>query len=201
VGIPRRKLPDADERRDAAVVEIVLVKASGPDEPDRTYLNRDGTTERIPVHVVHDLPHLVVESLFHIDDGLWGELARGTHREATAAATARDPKRRKLGRIVSGAASGTGTDAWLSDAHRRAKTVTNAVANRWGEGPDTPAGVRERLTEALDETGRVLIDQLDDETIALAIRGVQRLEHQWRAIPPGESLRLQWPLPRSFFDP
>jgi hypothetical protein len=51
-------------------MEITLVKAAGPGDRDRAYLEVDGVTRRGPVHVVHDLPHLVVESLFGIDDGL-----------------------------------------------------------------------------------------------------------------------------------
>jgi hypothetical protein len=40
---------------------------------------------------------------------------------------------------------------------------------------------------------------VDDETIALAIRGVRDLEERWMAVPPGGTLRLFWPLPRDFF--
>ena len=43
-------------------MEITLVKAAGPGEQDRAYLEVDGITRRGPVHVMHDLPHLVVES-------------------------------------------------------------------------------------------------------------------------------------------
>ena len=183
------------------MVEIGFVKGSGPGDRDRTYFNRAGMSERVPVHTVHDLPHLVVESLFHIEDGLWAQLVRGEHREATTAVTARDPKRQKLGRIVSGATTGGRTDTWLSDGHRLAKTATNAVTNRWGDGPDTPSGVRRRLSGAGGEAGRILLDRLDDETIALAIRGARDLERRWAATPPGGTLPLQWPLPEAFFAP
>jgi len=104
-------------------VDITLVKAAGPGERDRAYLEVDRVVRCCPVHVVHDLPHLVVESLLGIGDGLWGELASGVHEAASQAATARDPKRQKQGRIVSGAASGARTDAWLTPGHRLAKTV------------------------------------------------------------------------------
>jgi hypothetical protein len=116
------------------------VKAAGSGDRDRAYLEVDGVARRGPVHVVHDLPHLVVESLFGIDDGLWGELAAGSHAAASHAATARDPKRQKQGRIVSGAADGAPTGQWLTPGHRGAKTITNCVVNRWGDGPDTPGG-------------------------------------------------------------
>ena len=107
-----------------ALVEITLVKREGDD--DRAYLTVHDATRRGPIHVVHDLPHLVVESAFDIQDGLWGELAAGRHSAAGRATTARDPKRRTTGRIVSGAAAGARTEEWLSAGHRLAKIVTNA---------------------------------------------------------------------------
>ncbi len=112
------------------MVEITLVKAAGPGQQDRAYLEVDGITRRGPIHAIHDLPHLVVESLFGLDDGLWGELAAGSHTAASHAATARDPKRQKGGRIVSGAAAGARTGEWLTPVHRQAKTITNCVVNR-----------------------------------------------------------------------
>jgi len=53
-------------------MEVTLVKAARPGDRDRAYLTVGGVNRRGPVHVVHDLPHLVVESLFAITDGLWG---------------------------------------------------------------------------------------------------------------------------------
>jgi hypothetical protein len=178
-------------------MDISIVKRSSPPDEDRTILSEDGHSWRVAVHVVHDLPHLVVESFFGLDDGLWGELATKCHAAAARAVTARDPKRRKLGRIVSGAATGAPTGDWLSEGHRVAKTATNAVANRWGDGPDTPSGVRQRLSR--DETSAViqLLGRIDDVTIGLAIRGVRDLDRQWAETPRGGVLRLQWPLPRS----
>src|ERR1700729_4484417 len=88
------------------VMEGTLVKSAGPGDRDRAWLTVAGGTRRGPVHVVHDLPHLAVESLFGIGDGLWAELAAGDHAAASHAATARDPGRQKRGRIVSGAAAG-----------------------------------------------------------------------------------------------
>ena len=188
------------------VVEITLVKAARPGDQDRAYLEVDGITRRGPVHVVHDLPHLVVESLFGIDDGLWAELAAGSHAAASRAASARDPKRRKQGRIVSGAAAGATTGEWLTPGHRRAKTITNCVVNRWGDGPDTPAGVRARAAaqqaaqqaaaQQNDPELEATLARVDDETIAAAIAGVRDLVQRWMAVPPGQSLRLSWPLAR-----
>src|SRR5580704_10276097 len=162
------------------VMEVTLVKAAGPGDRDRAWLTAGGVTRRGPVHVVHDLPHLAVESLFGIGDGLWAELDAGDHAAAGQAAAARDPERQKQGRIVSGAAAGVPASIWLTPGHRRAKTITNCVANRWGDGPDTPARV-------------------DDQTISLAIRGVRALDQRWLAVPPGGKLSLCWPLAPDFF--
>src|ERR1700733_3609897 len=133
------------ERRNFATMEITLVKAAKPGGRDRAYLEVDGLTRRGPIHVVHDLPHLVVESLFGVDDGLGGEVAAGAHPAAAHAATARNPNRQKQGRIVSGAAAGAATGQWLTPGHRLAKTITDCVDNRLGDGPEPPAGVRDRV--------------------------------------------------------
>jgi hypothetical protein len=180
-------------------MEITLVKARGPGDRDRAYLKAGDATRRGAVHVIHDLPHLVVESLFGITDGLWAELAAGFHAAAGHAASARDPERHKQGRIVSGAAANARTGQWLTSGHRRAKTITNCVTNRWGDGPDTPAGVRDRVARANDSSLHDLLARVDDETIALTIRGVRDLERRWMAVPPGGTLRLSWPLARDFF--
>ena len=180
-------------------MQITIVKKQdGSDvDHDRVYLEVDGQTRRVAVHVVHDLPHLAVESFFAIADGLWGELSAGLHADASFAATARDPKREKQGRIVSGAGCGARTGKWLSEGHRVAKSVTNAVANRWGDGPDTPAGVRFRLLREADEPIQNLMDRVDDEIIAASIQAVRDLDRQWADTPPGGALHLSWPLDRS----
>ena len=98
------------------MMEITLVKASGPGDRDRAYLlTAGGNARRAAVHMVHDLPHLAVESAFGITDGLWAELSAGSHAEANRAAAARDPGRHKRGRIVSGAAAGVPS----AEQHRR----------------------------------------------------------------------------------
>jgi len=55
-------------------VEITLVKGqvAAPEDRDRVYVEVAGEIRRAAVHVGHDLPHLVVESLFDVADGLWG---------------------------------------------------------------------------------------------------------------------------------
>jgi hypothetical protein len=84
-----------------------------------------------------------------------------------------------------------------------AKAATNAVVNRWQDGPDTPDGVRARLQpDAAADAGyrqRVgdLLGRLDDSTIALAISGTRELSAAWARLPAGGMMRLEWPLPRT----
>ncbi len=73
-----------------AMADITIVKGETP-AGDRTWMTMpDGSTRRVAVHVIHDLPHLVVESLFGLDDGLWGVLARGGFAAANKASACRD---------------------------------------------------------------------------------------------------------------
>ena len=176
-------------------MEVTFAKADRSGDQDRVYLRMGETVRRGPVHVVHDLPHLVVESVLGIDDGLWAELEAGGHAAAARAVTARDPKRQKVGRIVSGAAEGVPASHWLTAGHRRAKTLTNAVANRFGDGPDTPAGVRDRVARSGEESAEEILSEIDDETVAEAVAGVAEVLRRWAALPAGEVLRLSWPLP------
>lgn len=180
---------------------VTVVRGEGA-QPDRTWMElHDGSTRAVAVHPAHDLPHLVVESLLALDDGLWGVLARGGFEPANQALGGRGRRRAKL--VTDAPLGALGEAAWLG--HRVAKTATNAVANRWGDGPDTPDGVRARLEAAAaavpagerDEYVRRLrrlAAEADDGTLALAIEGVRRLDAAWRALPPGGSLRLTWPL-------
>jgi len=105
----------------SVVADVAIVKGETPAD-DLTWLSfPDGTARRETVRVIHDLPHLVVESVFGLDEGLWGTLA-----------TQRFPGLRLV------------ADAPLDD-HAVAKAAVKAVLNRWSDGPDTPSGVRARL--------------------------------------------------------
>ena len=88
--------------------------------------------------------------------------------------------------------------------HLVAKAATNAVANRWQDGPDTPDGVRARLrpgggrrTRTTGSGSATLLRRLNDETIALAISGTRDLAAAWAHLPAGGIMRLEWPLPRA----
>jgi hypothetical protein len=153
----------------SVVADVALVKGETP-AGDRTWLSfPDGTARREDVRVIHDLPHLVVESVFGLDEGLWGtRAARPGHGL----------------RLV--------TDTRLDD-HAVAKAAVHAVLNRWGDGPDTPGGVRERLRESGPDTAE-LAGRLTDEQIRVAAAGVRRLYRDWAALPAGGTLRATWPL-------
>jgi hypothetical protein len=153
----------------SVVADVAIVKGETPAD-DSTWLSfPDGTARRESVRVIHDLPHLVVESVFGLDEGLWGTLA-----------TNRFPGLRLV------------SDAPLDD-HAVAKAAVKAVLNRWSDGPDTPSGVRARL----HRSGRGpadLADRLTDEHIRVATAGVRRLYRDWAALPVGGTLRATWPL-------
>jgi hypothetical protein len=193
------------------MADIAFVKGQTP-AGDRVWMTMaDGTSHRVAVQVSHDMPHLVVESLFGLDDGLWGILARGGFSPANRAATARGSRRARL--VTDAEFDELAARNWRG--HRVAKAAANAVANRWQDGPDTPGGVRTRMAGAglrerdkrasrpadLDAEEhlrrmRELAESLDDDTIQLAIDGVRHLFRSWADLPAGGVLRLRWPLSR-----
>jgi hypothetical protein len=153
----------------SVVADVAIVKGETP-AGDRTWLSfPDGTARREAVRVINDLPHLVVESVFGLDEGLWGTLA-----------TRRFPGLRLV------------TDVPFDD-HALSKAAVKAVLNRWGDGPGTPAGVRARLRRSGPGAAE-LAGRLTDEQVRVAAAGVRRLYRDWAALPVGGTLRATWPL-------
>jgi hypothetical protein len=156
------------------VAEVAMVKGDTPAE-DRLWLTSpDGISSQVVAWAIRDLPHLVVESAFGLDDGLWATLADAPSDDQVNGRT------------------GAG--------HAVARAATDAVMNLWRHGPNTPGGVRDRLrVAARRETwaaARIedLAARLDDDTIRAARIGVRRLYRTWRTLPAGGTLRLSWPL-------
>ena len=172
----------------SVVADVVIVKGETP-AADWTWLSfPDGTARQAAVHVIYDLPHLVVESVFGLRDGLWGTLAETGVAPVPRAAS----RRYRHLRLVTDTPA-HGLAGRCQPAHALAKDAVNAILNRWRDGPDTPEGVRERL-RARGPDADELADDLDDESIRVAAAGVKRLYRDWAILPPGGSLRLTWPL-------
>jgi hypothetical protein len=151
----------------SVVADVAITKGETP-AGDRSRLSfPDGTVRRAVVHVVRDLPHLVVESVFGLEDGVWSTLA-------------------DFGDLA-------GLGVRTRPGYAAAKAAADAVVNRWGVGPDTADGVRDRMRGHSPEAADVA-DRLDDETIELAVAGVRRICREWSTLPVGGALRVTWPL-------
>ena len=141
-------------------MEITLVKAAGPGEGDRVYLEVDGSP---------GAARFTSSTTFRI---LWwnpcSASETGCGQNWPPVGTPRRAGRRRL--VTPGARSWGGSSPapqlvsrpgeWLTPGHQRAKTITNCVANRFGDGPDTPDGVRDRAAQTDDRAlGELLTRQ------------------------------------------
>jgi hypothetical protein len=182
----------------SVVADVAIVKGETPAQ-DKTWLSfPDGTARREAVHVIHALPHLVVESVFGLDQGLWGTMAAGGFEPASRAISRRNGRIRLVTTASpehTGDLGELGTRNW--PARKTAKAAVNAVVNRWGDGPDTPAGIRARLRASGPDTAE-LAGRLTDEQLRVAAAGVRRLYRDWAALPAGGTLRATWPLHASW---
>ena len=173
----------------SVVADVAIVKGETP-ASDRTWLSfPDGTARRAVVHVSHDLPHLVVESVFDLDDGLWGTLAAGGYVPASRAVTRRNARIRLVTDADRQTRSPSGTGRPTASPRRRSTRCSTGGAT----APTPRPGVRARL-RAFGPDAAELAGRLDDEAIRVAGVGVQRLYREWAALPVGGTLRATWPL-------
>src|SRR5438270_5597791 len=80
-------------------MDIVVIKGTTPGERERMWVTRsDGSTDQVPINMVHDLPHLVVESALGLRFGFWGLINEGAFACEIRASHGRDAGRIKAGR-------------------------------------------------------------------------------------------------------
>jgi hypothetical protein len=127
----------------------------------------------------HDLLHFVAEAEWGLDGAVFGQLAAGGDAgtfwpldQRLVAAAMRRRKRARRGR-------------WRG---RRSELLANVLDYAWnarrGRRP-LPADWEERLEAA----------RVDPEQLAEVVTSLDDLAERWRALPVGESLRLEWPRP------
>ncbi|MCB1255651.1 MAG: hypothetical protein KDB26_01005 [Microthrixaceae bacterium] len=149
-------------------VDLRIIKGDNPRRATVWGTRDDGSVVQTIIVPNHDLPYLVVESAFGLSDGEWGARLSETGYPDFERASDLPP-----GIIIS-------------------KQLSNAVANIFGDGPNTAAGVRSRARAGAG-AGAVL-DSIDDAQIEAAIDGVQRLVTIWSRLPAGSKLDVSWPL-------
>src|SRR5437870_903172 len=122
-------------------MKIVVVKT----DPERVWVTRaDGTTVQVPVRMSHDLPHLVVESVFGLPYGLWGLINVGAFVEDIRVFGSRD-RTRAWTSVLPARLDDPMYAAHAADLHH-AKLATNtvmAVVRGWSH--DSPEQVASKL--------------------------------------------------------
>ncbi len=124
------------------LMDVTLVKAAGPGDRDRAWLTVAGVTRRGPVHVVHDLPHLAVESLF----GIAPRECRGHRRRFLPDARSQSQERNHPEQDLINPRGGdfylaTSGDRNLAvDTSCRLSTASATMTNRARHPAGTPAG-------------------------------------------------------------
>jgi hypothetical protein len=161
----------------------------------------DGSSAQVPINMVHDLPHLIVESALGLRFGFWGLIDAGAFAAEIEAAHARDSRRVKAGRsgVLMGRAhqsplAGEALDRLVAE-HEDELIAAKALTNAFRE-PGGPDAVRERLRPAAEANAVVgqKTVMLDDRTIGRIHEAIARVAAEWRAVPPGSRLELSWPL-------
>ena len=145
-------------------VDLRIIKGENPRRATVWGTRDDGSVVQTVIIPNHDLPYLVVESVFGLHDGEWGSrLSDAGYPDFDRASD-------------------------LPSGIKVAKQLSNAVANIFGDGPNTATGVRNRAGSS------AVLDTIDDARIEAAIDGVQRLITIWSRLPVGSTLDVSWPL-------
>jgi hypothetical protein len=130
----------------------------------------------------HDLVHFTVEAALGLSDGIWGAIAGGAVLGSMS---------HKAGRRPPHAAE---RSAELLRSHRdrmqRAELLA-AIAQRVAKLPSASADAISRMLRewfyAMPDPG------VDTAAIAGAAEALRRAEQEWRALPVGGALQLDWP--------
>jgi hypothetical protein len=184
-------------------MDIVVIKGRATGERERMWVTRsDGTTDQVPINMVHDLPHLIVESAFGLRFGFWGLIDAGAFAREIQASQAREPKRVKAGRsgVLMGRArqsplAAEEIDSFVAqheDELIAAKALTNAFR---GPGHETSVAIRKRLGAPAQQNAivREKLATLDDATIERIRRDLSDADRAWWSVPPGGKIELRWP--------
>jgi len=186
------------------VMDIVVIKGSTPDERDRMWVTRsDGSTDQVPINMVHDLPHLVVESALGLRFGFWGLIDAGAFAREISASHGRDAGRVKAGR--SGVLMGRPHHSPLADEavdalvveHEEELIAAKALTNAFRfQARQSPQAVRDRLATAAMANAivRAKLAILDDATIEDMQGALADADREWASVPPGGRIGLRWPL-------
>jgi hypothetical protein len=184
-------------------MKIVVVKGESPGESDRMWITRsDGSTDQVPINMVHDLPHLIVESVLGLEFGFWGLIDSGAFAREILASHARESGRVKAGR--SGVLMGRARQSPLAaeeidplvarheDELLAAKALTNAFRSQARQQPDE---IRSRLAPAAETNAivRQKLAALDDATIEKIQDALLDADREWVSVPPGGRIELVWP--------
>jgi hypothetical protein len=139
-------------------------------------LRADGTSDRATVEtrslLMHDLLHLAVEHAARLEDGLWGQLARGT---SLAALKADAP-------------------ATFADPRAALAVVERIVGAMHGLTQGKPADqVFAGLADYAANLGDPLPDWCDEGFVRRVETTLRALQGRWRATPFGKAMTLDWP--------
>jgi hypothetical protein len=130
----------------------------------------------------HDLVHFTVEAALGMSDGIWGAIAGGAVLGSMS---------HKGGRRPPHAAE---RSAALLRSHRDRMQRAELLAGIAQRAARDPSASADAIARMLREWFYALPDPgVDPAAIAGAAQALRRVESQWRALPVGGALQLDWP--------